>query len=180
MRTGKTFTRVLKLNNGRLIPQVGLGCYQVNEQEFIENAFNAGYKHFDTAIFYKNDKWVGKELQNHLFMNGFTRDDYFVSSKIPPSIQHRVRTMQVVDDAVANVNAGYLDCMILMLPIASFLKEQNIDPTDVKLVHKKIDAWQALQDKVEMGCIKSAGVSNFHMNHLEHLMSKTTMKPVVN
>lgn len=146
----------------------------------IETAFDAGYKHFDTASFYKNDKWVGKELQNHMFMNAFTREDYFVASKIPPGIVNRQRAMQMVDDSVANVDVGYLDCMLMMLPIESFLKEQRIDPTDVMLANKKMDVWSALEDKVEEGVIASAGVSNFHEAQLIALLSQKKMRPVVN
>ena len=58
-KIGKVLSRTLKLNNGREIPQVGLGCYHIEEQEAIETALEAGYRHFDTAGFYKNDKWVG-------------------------------------------------------------------------------------------------------------------------
>ena len=76
-----------------------------------------------------------------MFMNAFTREDYFVSSKIPPGIGNRQRAMQIIDTSVSNVKIGYLDCMLMMLPISSFLKEQKIDPTDVTLVNKKIDVW---------------------------------------
>lgn len=62
-RTGQLYKRVLTMNNGRTIPQVGLGCYYVNDKAAIQSAFEVGYKHFDTAIFYKNDKWIGEEMQ---------------------------------------------------------------------------------------------------------------------
>jgi len=41
---------------------VGLGCYHIEEKEALTNALDMGYKHFDTAGFYKNDKWVGQEV----------------------------------------------------------------------------------------------------------------------
>jgi diketogulonate reductase-like aldo/keto reductase len=58
-KVGSLFQKSLSLNNGRKIPQVGLGCYHIEEQTALKTALEAGYKHFDTAGFYKNEKWVG-------------------------------------------------------------------------------------------------------------------------
>ena len=62
MKKGKLLQTALNLNNGRTIPQVGLGCYHIEEKDAIETALDVGYRHFDTAGFYKNDKWVGIEV----------------------------------------------------------------------------------------------------------------------
>ena len=58
-----------------------------------------------------------------MFMNGYTREDYFVASKLPPGVNNRQRAMQLIDESVQNVDAGYLDCMIVLLPITNWLKE---------------------------------------------------------
>lgn len=95
---------------------MGLGCYHIEEQSAIETALDSGYKHFDTAGFYKNDKWVGKEIQNHMFMNAFTREDYFVCSKVPPGFQNYKSAGRLIKNSVKAVDLGYLDCMLLLWP----------------------------------------------------------------
>ena len=121
-RVGKLFTKELILNNGRFIPQVGLGCYHLGDdkkdlaREAIETALDAGYKHFDTAGFYKNDKLLGTEVQNHKFMRAFTRADFFISSKIPPSYMEFKKAQTIIKSSVKAVDLGYLDCMMVLWP----------------------------------------------------------------
>jgi diketogulonate reductase-like aldo/keto reductase len=104
------------LNNGRTIPQVGLGCYHVEEQGAIESALDAGYMHFDTAGFYKNEKWIGKEIQSHSFMRAFPRTEYFVCSKIPPGFANYKKAPTIIASSVKSVGIDYLDCMLLLWP----------------------------------------------------------------
>ena len=72
-KVGKLFTKQLLLNNGNYIPQIGLGCQNIDKQTGIETAIDNGYYHFDTANFYKNENWVGIEIYDHLFMRGYLR-----------------------------------------------------------------------------------------------------------
>jgi len=63
MEESKVFTQTLTLNNGVKIPQVGFGCYQVENSEPFYWALKYGYKHLDSAAFYKNEKQVGEETR---------------------------------------------------------------------------------------------------------------------
>ena len=60
----------IKLNNGFTIPQVGMGTYKVTEQEEINTVMSSavenGYKMFDTASYYYNEKQIGNYLANNL------------------------------------------------------------------------------------------------------------------
>ena len=63
MEASKVFTTTQKLNNGIEIPQVGFGCYQVENSDPFYWALKYGYKHLDSASFYKNEKQVGEEVR---------------------------------------------------------------------------------------------------------------------
>ena len=53
------FSRTLTLNNGAIMPQVGYGCYLVKDNEEIQWALKYGYKHLDSAAYYKNEEQIG-------------------------------------------------------------------------------------------------------------------------
>ena len=128
-KVGSMWTKSLKLNNGWEIPQVGLGCYHIEDKNALTTACELGYKHFDTAGFYKNDKWVGAEVQSYMFMNAWTREDYFICSKIPPAFINGKRAGPLVDASVKAVNQGYLDCMLLLWPGSFGAKKlEDTDP----------------------------------------------------
>jgi diketogulonate reductase-like aldo/keto reductase len=174
-KVGKLWTKVLPLNNGREIPQVGLGCYHIEEKGALITALDNGYKHFDTAGFYKNDKWVGQEVQQHAFMNAWTREDYFICSKIPPAFCNEKRAGGLIKASVKAVNQGYLDCMLLLWP-----GTQKIDENDQLNIDNRHGCWKVMEESVEEGLIKGAGVSNFQTRHLEKLMQFSSMKPILN
>jgi diketogulonate reductase-like aldo/keto reductase len=111
-KAGTLCSKVLKMNNGLTIPQIGLGCYTITDRAAITTAFDAGYRHFDTANFYKNDKWVAEEIEarGSKGNNSLQRKDCFVSCKIPPNFTDAKKASRSVAMSVksANVN-GALD-----------------------------------------------------------------------
>jgi len=181
-RMGTLCERVLTLNNGLKIPQVGLGCYHIegpDAKDAIYNALDIGYRHFDTASFYKNDSIIGKEVQNHMFMRSYARDEYFVCSKIPPAYQTYKRAVTMIKNSNKSVDLGYLDCMLLLWP-GSF-KAGKVGAIDDPInIENRHETWKALEEAVAEGTILSAGVSNFTAKHLEDLMKYSDLKPIMN
>ena len=75
------------MNNGCKIPMVGLGCFKAGEESCVravETAISVGYRHFDTANHYENEKYVGQGIRN----SGIDRSEVFVVSKIWPTSFH--------------------------------------------------------------------------------------------
>ena len=181
-RMGTLCERVLTLNNGLKIPQVGLGCYHIegpDAKDAIYNALDIGYRHFDTASFYKNDSIIGKEVQNHMFMRSYARDEYFICSKIPPAYQTYKRAVTMIKNSNKSVDLGYLDCMLLLWP-GSF-KAGKVGAIDDPInIENRHETWKALEEAVAEGTILSAGVSNFTVKHLEDLMKYSDLKPIMN
>jgi diketogulonate reductase-like aldo/keto reductase len=63
--SSKVVTRVLKMNNGLEIPQVGFGSYSIKKPEQIRWALEAGYRHFDTGAFYMNEAVIASEIKKY-------------------------------------------------------------------------------------------------------------------
>ena len=161
-KVGTVFQKVLPLSNGRTIPQVGLGCYGIKEQSSIESALDAGYMHFDTAGFYKNEKMVGSEIRDASFMRATPRQEYFVCSKIPPGFATYKKAPTIIQSSVRSVGLEFLDCMLLLWPGTQ--KADEDDPINIENRH---GCWKALEEAVDQKQIAGAGVSNFQVRHLE-------------
>ena len=79
-----------KLNNGQRIPKVALGTWLVSDDEAegaVISAFEAGYRHIDTAVAYGNEAGVGRGLHEAMKVTGLHREGFFVTSKIPAEVK---------------------------------------------------------------------------------------------
>ena len=108
-------------------------------------------------------------------MNAFTRQDYFVCSKIPPGFATYQKAPNIIKASNKSVDLGYLDCMLLLWP-----GTQKADENDPINIENRHGCWSALEEAVEAGSIMGAGVSNFQVRHLEKLMEYSKMKPIMN
>ena len=153
----------VSLNNGMSIPQLGFGCFQLADQEIeqiIRWAAEAGYRYFDAATRYENEKGVGQGLRNC----GVPREELFVVSKIWPSCFDEPE--KAVEYSLKQLDAEYIDSYFLHWPSSS--------------ADRRYKAWEALLRYREKGLLKSVGVSNFTEEQLEDLIEKFGVVPVLN
>ncbi len=155
----------IKLNNGQLIPQVGLGVYKVageSAEPLIVQAFEAGYRRVDTAAFYGNEVEVGAAVRN----SGLPREEIFVTTKIWKDDHGYDRALAAIDESLARLNIDYIDMLLIHWP----------SPT----LNKFVDTWAAFQKAQESGKIRGIGVSNFQPAHLEQLLAEGGTVPAIN
>lgn len=160
----KSINDAISLNNGVKIPQHGFGVYLITEEEIGYNAINkaleVGYRAFDTAQFYKNEKLVGKILTE----SAVKRSELFITTK------------------VANYNQGYDSTL---RSVEQSLKDLRIDEIDLLLIHwpsKKhfFETWKAMEKLYSEKVVRAIGVSNYEIHHIEELAANSTVRPVVN
>lgn len=153
----------IELNNGVLIPQVGLGNYKMADKEEFKKslkwAFEAGYRHIDTAAYYGNEKWLGEAIKE----SGIDRSDLFITSKLWNSDHGYEETKKAFEDTLERLDLDYLDMYLIHWP------------TD-----KYIESWKAMEELKNEGLIRAIGVSNFQIHHLVDLLDKTDVVPAVN
>ena len=155
----------IKLNNGQLIPQVGLGVYKVageSAEPLIVQAFEAGYRRVDTAAFYGNEVEVGAAVRN----SGLPREEIFVTTKIWKDDHGYDRALAAIDESLARLNIDYIDMLLIHWPSPK--------------LNKFVDTWAAFQKAQESGKIRGIGVSNFQPAHLEHLLAEGGTVPAIN
>ncbi len=148
----------LTLNDGRTIPQLGLGTYQIPDAQvaaIVRGGLDAGFRLIDTAAIYHNERGVGE---------GLVHDDVFLTTKL-------------WNDRHADAAAALDESLALL----------GRDEVDLYLIHwphpaaeDYVDAWRALVDLREAGKTRSIGVSNFLPEHLDRIIAETGVTPAVN
>ena len=154
----------IEMNNGYKIPQFGLGVYLTNSGTECINAvtwaIEAGYKHIDTAKFYKNEKDVGAAVRN----SGIKRDEIFITTKLWNEDHGYESALKAFDKSLKKLNLDYIDLYLIHWPVPD----------------KRKETWKALEKIYESGYCKSIGVSNYMINHLKELFTYANIPPVIN
>ncbi len=157
----------ITLNDQTTIPQLGFGVYPVPPEETaatVAQAFEAGYRHIDTAQMYGNERGVGDAIAS----SGIARDELYVTTKLNNGF-HRP------EDAARE--------------LAASLEKLQLDRVDLVLIHwplptkydgDYVSTWEALIDFQKAGGATSIGVSNFQPDHLDRIITETGVVPVVN
>lgn len=154
----------LSLADGYSIPQIGLGLWQVKDQDEFNTSFNAGvkagYRHFDSAQAYGNEHMLGSAWQ----ASGKKRDELFLTTKI--DIRHfRPKTVLATFEAsLSKLQTDYVNLLLLHFPVS--------------ILRKK--AWQTLEKIQQSGGAHSIGVSNYTIRHLEEMANYAKVVPAVN
>lgn len=157
---GETIT----LHNGVKMPQLGYGVFKVkngNETvESVKKAIEVGYRAIDTAAIYENEEGVGQAIREC----GVPREELFITSKVWNTEQGYETTLKAFEDSLNRLGLEYLDLYLIHWPGKD----------------KYLETWRALEKLYKDGKVKSIGVSNFHVHHLENLLANSEVKPVVN
>lgn len=167
------FTETYTLNNGVKIPKLGLGTWFIPDEDVAQavyDAVNIGYRHFDTAQAYGNERGVGEGILN----SGVAREDLFVTSKLAAEIKDYGDAAQAIDETLTKMGLDYLDLMLIHSPEpwAEF-RAENYDEGNLA-------AWSALEDAYRDGKIRAIGVSNFLEKDLANLLENAEIMPMVN
>ncbi|KAK9321567.1 NADP-dependent oxidoreductase domain-containing protein [Lipomyces orientalis] len=184
MSTGRTF----KLNDGNVIPALGLGTWQSPDTEVYEavlTAIKTGYKHIDAAFCYGNEGPVGKAIKD----SGVPRESIFLTSKLWSTGHTRVA--EDLHASLQNLGVEYLDLYLMHWPVTLNPHGNHplfpTTPTGQRDILPQsewnyIKTWAAMQELLKTGKVKSIGVSNFSTYHFDQLLkaSTTTIVPAVN
>jgi diketogulonate reductase-like aldo/keto reductase len=155
-----TIETTLTLNDGYLIPQLGLGVWQVRGaacEAAVLAALEAGYRHIDTAAMYGNEENVGAAIR----ASGIPREKVFVTTKLWNSDHGDPE--RALDTSLRKFKFDYVDLYLIHYP-----------------VRERRQSWRTLETLRATGKARSIGVSNFTIRHLTELPAETTTVPAVN
>jgi diketogulonate reductase-like aldo/keto reductase len=158
----------IELNNKVKIPLLGLGTWEIPDGNSVINAIlwavKAGYRHFDTAAIYGNEKGVGQGIKKAMQEYKIEREDIFITTKLWISSFQYDNALKAFERSLRNLNLNYIDLYLLHWPNPPYRKE----------------AWKALEKIYMDGKSRSIGVSNYYQNHLEDLLEDADIIPAVN
>jgi 2,5-diketo-D-gluconate reductase A len=157
----------ITLNDGRTIPQLGFGVFQVPPPETraaVETAIEIGYRHFDTAQMYRNEGGVGEAIA----ASGLDRSAFFVTSKLNNAAHLPDDARRAFDGTLEALGTDYVDLFLIHWPL----------PT--RYGGDFVQTWRTLEEFYRSGRARSIGVSNFTPHQLGRLRAETEIRPAVN
>lgn len=153
----------ITLNNGEKYPQLGLGCAQLEDSGdinmMIKEALDVGYRYFETAPLYGNEKELGAALK----ASGYPRESYLLASKLENEYQQYDKVFTAFEKTLRAMDVDYLDTYLIHNPAPA--------------LDRYCEAWKAVEKLYEQGLVKSIGVSNFTEVHLEKLLANCNIVP---
>jgi diketogulonate reductase-like aldo/keto reductase len=153
---------VATLANGVAMPWVGLGTWAqgANATSSVKAAIKAGYRSIDTGSFYQNEEDIGRGLSE----SGVNRQELFVTTKVWNSEHGYDSTLNSFRVSLKKLALKYIDLFLIHWPVKG----------------KSNETWRALESLYSDGVIRSIGVSNFQIHHLDDLMNSAKIMPMVN
>ncbi|MFT3761601.1 MAG: aldo/keto reductase [Pseudoxanthomonas sp.] len=160
-----TTVPTLTFNDGKAIPQFGLGVWQTPADEtaqVVRTAFGLGYRHIDTAAIYRNEAGVGAAIAE----SGIPRDELFVTTKLWNADQGHDNALRALDASLSKLKLDHVDLYLIHWPCPGN--------------GKTVETWKALIRAREDGKARSIGVSNFRIEDLERIAGETGVVPAAN
>lgn len=166
----------ITLLNGKTIPVIGFGTWQAPNGQItadaVKTALQTGYRHVDAAAVYGNETFVGKAIKEYISESGVSRKDLFVTSKVWNTERGYDKTIAAFHKTLKDLQLEYLDLYLIHWP-ASYSQFKNWEEINQ-------DTWRAFETLYSEGLVKSIGVSNFYVSHLESLLKNAQVQPMVN
>jgi diketogulonate reductase-like aldo/keto reductase len=152
------------LANGVEMPRFGIGVYKMTERDETLNAINKalqfGYRAIDTASLYGNETEVGEAIRH----SGVKREDIFVTTKVWNNDQGYDETLRAFEVSLKKLNMDYLDLYLTHWAVPETFEE----------------TYRAIERLYDEKLIRATGVSNHHEHHLQKLLAKANIAPMVN
>jgi len=149
------------LPSGYSIPVVGLGTWQIPDaavEPVVASALKLGYRHIDTAKIYQNEEGIGRAIAR----SGIPREQLFITTKLWNSDHKDPRKALVA--SLQKLGLTYVDLYLIHWPVEG----------------KRQASWKVLEQLQKEGLVRSIGVSNYTVRHLQELLSTATVRPAVN
>jgi alcohol dehydrogenase (NADP+) len=178
----------IPLNNGSgSVPALGFGTLIPDAALTMTatiDALDAGFRHFDCAERYQNEREVGEALQAGLAASGIAREDIFVTTKVWNTNHRPARVEPAFNASLDRLRLDYLDLYLIHTPFA-FQPGNEHDPRDHEgnviydgdvTLH---DTWSAMERLVDQGNCRAIGLSDISLNTLLPIYEAARIKPAV-
>ncbi len=158
-----TIKSTITLNNDVEMPRLGIGTWQIRDgkpvRQTLNWAFEAGYRHVDTAAMYGNERGVGQALRD----SEIPREEIFVTTKLWNTDHGYDKALKAFDKSLRRLDLDYVDLYLIHWPTG-----------------QRAETWRALEKIYAEGRAHAIGVSNYTIRHIEDLLQTAEVVPTVN
>lgn len=149
------------LTNGVTLPKLGYGTFQIPPEDTkhcILEALQCGYRLFDTAASYANEKEIGEAILE----SGIPREEIFLTTKVWIQDAGYAKTREAFERSCANLGVSYIDIYLIHQPYNDYY-----------------GSWRAMEELYDEGRIKVIGVCNFSAERLVDLCMNSRIQPML-
>jgi alcohol dehydrogenase (NADP+) len=181
------FTKISLSHGAGQMPALGFGTLIPDAAVTISatrDALEAGFRHFDCAERYGNEREVGRALQAGLAAGGIAREDIFVTTKVWNTNHRPERVEPAFRASLGRLGLSYLDLYLIHTPFA-FQPGDDQDPRDQDgnvLYDRSVtlpDTWRAMESLVGHGKCRAIGLSDIGLDEVKTIYESARIKPAV-
>jgi aldehyde reductase len=177
-RSGES--NAVRLASGSMIQTIGLGTWLSDKKDVglaVKEAVQCGYRHFDCASIYENEKEVGNAFKQCIDEGIVKRNELFITSKLWNTDHSAKNVLRACLQSIEDLQCRYLDLYLIHWPLA-MRTNKFTPPIDIDFV-PLVETWQAMEGLVDSGLVKNIGVCNFNCAILLELLCICHIKPAV-
>ncbi len=177
------------------MPAVGLGFWKVEPTAaaaLTVEAVKIGYRHLDCASDYGNEANVGDGIAQVARHGLCARDELWVTSKLWNTYHRPEHVKSALQRSLGDLKLDYLDLYLIHFPIALqhvpietrypagwFADPNAAQPRMIPDSVPIRETWQAMEELVDAGLVRSIGISNFGVSLIRDLLSQCRIRPSV-
>jgi alcohol dehydrogenase (NADP+) len=173
------------LQDGAYMPAIGFGTFGSDfvpaaaVARAVAGAWQAGYRHFDCAAVYGNEREIGEVL------GGLPRQQLWVTSKLWNDQHEPAAVRRACERSIADLQVGYLDAYLVHWPFrnahAANADASSRDPDAGPYIHEQfMETWSAMERLVDDGLVRYIGTSNMTVAKLRLLLNDARIGPALN
>jgi len=179
-----------KFYTGAMMPGVGLGTFgsdRFNADDIaaaVLGAAEIGYRHFDCASVYGNEREIGVSFQK-IINSGIKREELWITSKLWNDKHAEEDVIPACKKTLKDLQLEYLDLYLIHWPFPNYhapgVGVDSRDPHAVPYIHENyMKTWRQMEKLVEMGLVRHIGTSNVTVSKLKLLLRDAKIKPAAN
>lgn len=173
------------LRDGTTMPAIGLGTFGSDSVPAgavagaVAGAWDAGYRHFDCAAVYGNEREIG------MVLGALPREQLWVTSKLWNDQHEPSAVRRACERSIEDLRVGYLDAYLVHWPFrnahAPYADASSRAANAGPYVHEQfMETWEAMEQLVDDGLVRYIGTSNMTVAKLELLLGSARIPPAVN
>lgn len=175
------------LNTGSVMPAIGLGTFGsdhiTNETvaATVIDAAKVGYRHFDCASVYGNEKEIGAALKE-VMDSGIPREELWITSKLWNDKHAEEDVLVSLKQSLEDLQLDYLDMYLVHWPFPNFHAKgcdvSSRSEASTAYIHENfMKTWRQMEKAVELGLVKNIGTSNVTIAKLKLILADAKIKP---